>query len=209
MPKVGIDGSTSNPFDLCCGVPQGSCLGRILFIICASKLFKIIEHELPSSHCYADDTQLYLSFKPNSTSQDQVLLAMENCIEKIRKWMIHDKLLINGSKTELIVIGSKQLLSNLQPISTSVGNSAINNSFVVKYLGCWLDANLSMSKHITNVCNSAFFYLLLTEQRTANVQMSRTNLFNSAIGSKQQLFLEIYNTSFGSWAPVLRVIYFI
>ena len=55
--------------------------------------------------------------------------------------MIHDKLLINGSKTELIVIGSKQQLSNLQPISTSVGNSAINNSFVVKNLGCWLDAN--------------------------------------------------------------------
>ena len=79
--------------------------GRVLDR-CASKLFKIIEHELPtcSSHCYADDTQLYLSFKPDSTSQDQVLLAMENCIEKIRKWMIHDKLLINGSKTELIVI---------------------------------------------------------------------------------------------------------
>ena len=112
--KVGIDGSTSNPFDLCCGVPQGSCLGPILFIIYASKLFKIIEHELPSAHCYADDTQLYLSFKPNSTSQDQVLQAMENCIEKIRRWMIHNRLLINNSNTELILIGSKQQLSNLQ-----------------------------------------------------------------------------------------------
>ena len=157
--KVGIDGSTSNPFDLCCGVPQGSCLGPILFIVYASKLFKIIELELPSVQCYADDTQLYLSFKPNSTSQDQVLHAMENCIEKIRRWMIHNGLLINDSSTELILIGSKQQLSNLQPISISVGNSTIKNSFVVKNLGCWLDANLSMSKHITNVCNSAFFYL--------------------------------------------------
>ena len=67
--------------------------------------YKIIEHELPSAHCYVDDTQLYLSFKPNSTSQDQVLQAMENCIEKIWRWMIHDRLLINGSKTELILIG--------------------------------------------------------------------------------------------------------
>ena len=72
--------------------------------------------------------------------------------------MIHDRLLINDSKTELILIGSKQQLSKLQPISISVGNSTINNSSVAKNLGCWFDANLNMSKHITNVCNSAFFY---------------------------------------------------
>ena len=71
----------------------------------------------------------------------------------------YDRLLINDSKTELILIGSKQQLSKLQPISISVGNSIINNSCVVKNLGCWFDANLSMSNHITNVCESAFFYL--------------------------------------------------
>ena len=77
--KIGIQGSISDPFDSCWGVPQGSCLGPILLImICASKLFKIIVHELPSAHCYADVTQPYLSFKPNSTSQDQLLQAMEN-----------------------------------------------------------------------------------------------------------------------------------
>ena len=158
--KVGIDGSISNPFDFCGEVPQESCLGPILFIIYTSyKLFKIIEHELPSAHCYDDDTQLYLSFKPNSTPQDQVLQAMEICIEKIRKWVIHDRLLINDSKTELILIGSKQQLSKLQPISISFGNSTINNSSVVKNPGCWFDANLRISKHITNFCNSAFFYL--------------------------------------------------
>ena len=76
--------------------------------------------------------------------------------------MIHDRLLINDNKTELILIGSKHqyyYLSKLQLVSISGGNSTvINNSSVVKNLGCWLDTNLSMSKH-TNVCNSAFFYL--------------------------------------------------
>ena len=73
--------------------------------------------------------------------------------------MVHDRPLINDSKTELILIGSKQQLSKLQPISISVGNSTINNSSVVKNLGCQFDANLSMSNHITNVCKSASFYL--------------------------------------------------
>ena len=73
----------------------------------ASKLFKVIEDQLPDACGYADDMQLYLSFKPNSgSSQQDALLAMENCIEKIRKWMIHDRLLMNDDKTEFMILVS-------------------------------------------------------------------------------------------------------
>ena len=99
--QISIEGILSQRFDLDSGVPQGSCLGPLLFIIYASKLFKIIEDQLPDSHGYADDTQLYLSFKPSlSTSQEDALCLMESCIEKIRRWMIQDKLLMNDGKTE-------------------------------------------------------------------------------------------------------------
>ena len=46
--------------NLSCGVPQGSCLGPLLFTIYASSLFDILKSHLPSVHTYADDTQLYI-----------------------------------------------------------------------------------------------------------------------------------------------------
>lgn len=59
--QVCIDGSLSNQRHLNCGVPQGSCLGPLLFVTYTSTLFKVIERHLPEAHCYADDTQLVSS----------------------------------------------------------------------------------------------------------------------------------------------------
>ena len=58
--RVSFNQEVSERFDLTCGVPQGSCLGPLLFTIYASKIFEIIKEYLPQAHAYADDTQLYL-----------------------------------------------------------------------------------------------------------------------------------------------------
>ena len=63
-------------------------------------------------HCYADDTQFYLAFKPVDTAtQDTALSAMKARLRDIRQWMIKDKLMINDEKTEFMMIGTKGQLS--------------------------------------------------------------------------------------------------
>ena len=86
--RVIIDNQQSRDFDLSSGVPQGSCLGPILFIMYASRLFHVIKKHLPDVQGYADDTQLYMSFRPGSSAcQDEAVRAMEVCIADVRGWM--------------------------------------------------------------------------------------------------------------------------
>ena len=74
------------------GVPQGSCLGLLLFTIYASKLFDVIKVHLFTVHCYADDKQLYVSFSPNiSTGQFEAFTAIQHCVDDIRNRMTNDK----------------------------------------------------------------------------------------------------------------------
>ena len=78
---------------------------------------------MPSAHSYADDTQLYLSFRPlHGTCEAEALDAMENCIADVRSWMITDKLMFNDDKPEFLVIGSSKQLSKVSVSSIGVGD---------------------------------------------------------------------------------------
>ena len=159
--RISISGTLSKCFNLDCGVPQGSCLGPLLFIIYSSQLFDVIEKHLPSVHCFADDTQLYLCFKPDSqVSQDVAMRAMESCIADIRSWMISDRLLLNDEKTEMLLIGTQYQLNKLACDGClHVGDMDIGSVACARNLGVWFDEKMSMSTHISKACSSAFFHL--------------------------------------------------
>ena len=70
---------------------------------------------MPEVHCYADDSQLYLSFLPDATfGSDEAISAITNCIADMREWMISDKLILNDSKTEILLVGWHQQLPKVE-----------------------------------------------------------------------------------------------
>ena len=157
---ISVNGSLSRIFSLECGVPQGSCLGPLLFTLYTSRLFDIIQTHLPEVHCFADDTQLYLSFSPSSAiNQLSAISAMESCVDDIRSWMLTDSLKLNDDKSEFLIIGTPRQLAKIDIGSIRVGDCNVSTATSARNLCSWFDSKLSMSTHITKLSSSSFYYL--------------------------------------------------
>ena len=117
-----IVGKSSDSFPLHQGAPRGSCVGTILFLLYASQLFRLVEKHLPNMMSFADDCQLYASFSVrDSTLENVTVEAMEKCRRDVSLWMSNHKVKINDSKSEFLLVGSKQMLDKVNVLSIKVG----------------------------------------------------------------------------------------
>ena len=160
--SVIIGKSISEAKDLTTGVPQGSVLGPLFFLIYLLPLYQILKKHGILFHGYADDTQLYVKFNPKcAESLADAIRRLEACIDDIRAWMTANKLKLNDGKTEFLVIVSAlfRKYTHLVNIRLRVGNATVVPSCTAKNLGVILDQDMTMRPRINQIARSAYHHL--------------------------------------------------
>ena len=138
------------------GVPQGSLLGPLLFILYIKQLECIATKHGLQIHIYADDTQLYISFKPDTSLA--VIETVEECLTDIKNWMLANFLKLNTDKTKIIIIRPQKNNEDLN-FEIMYDNAVIEQSKTVKSLGVLLDSDMSMTSMILEKCRSCYYHL--------------------------------------------------
>ena len=152
-----IQGCKSEEQLLDCNVPQGSVLGPGFFGDYNSPVGDIFQKHGVEYHLYADDTQVYISFKPED--ETTVLKQLESCISEIRLWMANNYLKLNDDKTEFMILGSKHSLKNTNVTSITIGDTQVEASTTVKNIGATIDQYLKLDKQVGMTCTSAWYNL--------------------------------------------------
>ena len=106
-PKVSSGRFVSSERLIECGVPQGSILGPLLFLLYFNDLPECLKNTRP--RLFADDT----NFTASSHSIADIEIAAYSDLENLRHWLIANKLSLNVAKTEFMLIGSLQMLGNV------------------------------------------------------------------------------------------------
>ena len=131
--SVSVHSHISLKASVYCGVPQGSVLGPILFVLYTTPLSAVIERHSTFHHSYADDSQLKNSATPDRLPD--LIDSMRLCIDDIKDWVTDNKLKRIDDKTEAMLISSNRMSTALSiPDFIDIGNASVPFSDTVKNL---------------------------------------------------------------------------
>lgn len=143
---VTIKSHFSTKLGIISGVPQGSILGPLLFLIYMNDLQQVTNANLL---LYADDTNIFFPTKDPVND----LESINSSLEKISTWFINNKLIINYSKCNYILFGPKILTNLIPDIDIRINNKGIPRTTHTKFLGVTIKDNLSWDLHIHSLSN--------------------------------------------------------
>ena len=157
---VSVENVLSDEIQLDSSLPQGSILGPRLYSDYTQPMGNLLVLLSLLFHCYADDTGLSKEMSLASTSvQFKTVSALGDSINAVEKWTSANKLKLNPTKTEFMVICGNRNRSKVAIQDLDLTSSSIKASDSIKSLGVILDNALSMETQINNVCKTCIYFL--------------------------------------------------
>ena len=185
--RVSFDGERSTITPLICGLAQGSVLGPLYFLlyiyfVCYSlpsarhnKAVIVRQGNSAASSCTrlqssgssrravstythrADDLQIYAHGDPLRSAS--MVNRLSDCVDVVKGWMASNRLRLNHTKTEVILLGSRSCLKHCPKSHLLISGALITPSSQVRNLGVVMDSDFSMTAHVNNLVRVCSFHL--------------------------------------------------
>ena len=160
--RCNVNGRLSTPRTITCGVPQGSILGPLLFLMYINDLPNCLREASP--RMFADDTNITLTAK----TLTELKLALTPELSNLNCWLRANRLSLNVAKTELMIIGSRQRLNTqCYEVDIRIDDEMIKRVDRTKSLGLTIDDRLSWSNHVDEICRKVSSAIGALKRNTA------------------------------------------
>ena len=148
---VNIDGCHSNQRALTLGVPQGSILGLMLFLVFINDLPAALQHSV--ADIYADDT--FISYSTHyMAAPNNISDGLQTDVDEIMNWSADNKMILNESKTKSMLVTGKWLGKKLEQstLQLHVNSTELEQASSHKLLGVTIDSQVTFDQHVENLC---------------------------------------------------------
>ena len=142
--RVCIDGILSGQLNVVCGVPQGSILGPLLFLLYVNDLANTSDKLL--FRLFADDTNIFMS----DSNIGRLQTNMNTELKKVNDWLKANFLSLNVSKTKFLLFHHNYDRPN--KFFVNIDNKRIERQTEIKYLGVYIDEKLDFKYHVGQIC---------------------------------------------------------
>ncbi len=142
--SVSVDGQLSDPLPFTIGVPQGSILGPLLFLLYLNDLPSVTES--CSASLFADDTEMDNAKNPEEF--DELQKSINDDLSCLKTYFDDNRLRVNVDKCEFMLLRTYQALQNIPSPQIHINNKPLRQVSVAKYIGMYIDENLLWDHHI-------------------------------------------------------------